>query len=147
MRRSLTFCALSITLAFAAIPLAQPALATTAKELPAATSQTGKVSYYGRKFSGRKTASGEVFDANAMTMAHRTLPFGTLVRVTNLRNKRSALLRVNDRGPFVRSRVADVSLAAAKQLRMVHAGVIRARIEVIDSEAESRSPDPGAEKR
>jgi rare lipoprotein A len=86
---------------------------------------------YGSKFTGRTTASGERFDPDALTMAHRTLPFGTLVRVTNAENHRSVELRVNDRGPFVAGRIADVSPAAARALGMIDDGVVEGTLEVI----------------
>lgn len=94
--------------------------------------QRGRISFYGRRFAQRSTASGEPFDPHAFTMAHRTLPFGTLVRVTNLRNHRSVIVRVNDRGPHVDRRVADVSLAAARALGMVRLGVVEARLEPLE---------------
>jgi peptidoglycan lytic transglycosylase len=93
--------------------------------------QEGVVSWYGAGFHDRPTASGERFDSNAFTMAHPTLPFGTEVKVTNLRNGRSVVVRVNDRGPHVGKRIADLSRAAAAQLGMVKRGVVRARIEVL----------------
>jgi rare lipoprotein A len=93
--------------------------------------QNGRVSWYGPGFHGRRTANGEVFDTNELTMAHRTLPFGTEVRVTNLANGRSVVLRVNDRGPYVRGRIADLSHAAATRLGFVDDGVTKARIEMI----------------
>ena len=93
--------------------------------------EQGRIAWYGKKFAGRKTASGERFDPAAMTMAHRSLPFGTRVRVTNLANDKSVTLRVNDRGPTTRDRVADVSEAAARQLEMIKAGVVEARLEVL----------------
>jgi len=93
--------------------------------------QEGLASYYGEKFHGRKTASGEVFNMYEMTAAHRTLPFGTYVRVTNLENGRSVVVRINDRGPFAKGRIIDLSYAAAKRLGMVHSGVAKVRIEVI----------------
>jgi rare lipoprotein A len=93
----------------------------------------GKVSYYGSRFAGRKTASGELFDPSALTMAHRTLPFGTRVRVTNLHTGHSVVVRVNDHGPNHAGRIGDLSHAAAAQLRMLHSGVVRARLEVLGS--------------
>lgn len=90
----------------------------------------GSISFYGPGFHGKRTANGERFNAQALTMAHRTLPFGTMVRVTNLRNGRSVVLRVNDRGPWARGRIADVSVAAARALGMHGHGVVRARLEV-----------------
>ena len=107
------------------------AAAPAAKAAPAADGGEGKVAYYGRKFHGRKTASGERFNAQALTMAHKTLPFGTLVRVTNLKNGRSAVVRVNDRGPSTPDRIGDLSLAAARQLHMLRSGVIDARLETV----------------
>jgi len=82
----------------------------------------GSASYYAAKFDGRRTASGERFDNDDMTAAHRTLPFGSLVRVTNPANGRSVIVRVNDRGPFTRGRLIDVSRAAAEELGMVARG-------------------------
>lgn len=96
------------------------------------SSETGKASYYGGRHHGQRTASGERFDQNALTAAHRTLPFGTRVRVTNLNNERSVVLRINDRGPFVRGRVIDVSRAAAVRLDMLRAGVVPVRVEALD---------------
>jgi rare lipoprotein A len=93
--------------------------------------QEGLVSWYGAAFHGRPTASGERFDSEDLTMAHPTLPFGTEVKVTNLRNNRSVVVRVNDRGPHVGRRIADLSRAAAAQIGMLRRGVVRARIEVL----------------
>jgi rare lipoprotein A len=101
------------------------------------TVQEGVLSWYGAQFHDRKTASGERFDSGAFTMAHPKLPFGTMVRVTNLRNGRSVVVRVNDRGPFVGARIADLSQAAASEIGMMRKGVARARIEVLDQEAAS----------
>lgn len=89
----------------------------------------GRASYYGRELSGRRTASGERFDPTDFTAAHRTLPFGTHVRVTNLRNAKSVVVRVNDRGPFHRSRVIDISRAAADAIGMTRAGTATVRLE------------------
>lgn len=99
--------------------------------LDAAPAQ-GKISYYASQFAGRLTASGEIFDPEAMTMAHPTLPFGTLVRVTTLHGARSVVLKVNDRGPFHGARIADVSPAAARLLGMIRKGLVKVRLEVID---------------
>lgn len=107
-----------------------PAAAPAPKAAPAEAGD-GKVAYYGRKFAGRKTASGERFNPNALTMAHKTLPFGTLVKVTNPKNKRSVVVRVNDRGPTNAGLVGDLSLAAAKKLHMMKSGVIEAKLEVV----------------
>jgi rare lipoprotein A len=95
----------------------------------------GRVSLYGGDFAGKTTASGETFDPDGLTMAHRTLPFGTRVRVTNLENQRSVVVTVNDRGPFVAGRIADLSLGAARQLGMVADGVVDAVLEVLRTAA------------
>lgn len=89
-------------------------------------------SYYGEAFNGRPTANGEIFDMNAYTAAHKTLPFGTLVEVTNLENGRKVIVRINDRGPFVGNREIDVSKAAAAALDMLSYGVVRVSLRRID---------------
>ena len=94
--------------------------------------EEGIASWYGNEYHGRITASGEVFDQEAITAAHRTLPFGTLVHVTNLRNHRTVVVRINDRGPFIRGRIIDLSRGAARELNMLHDGVVPARIEVLE---------------
>ncbi len=94
--------------------------------------ERGRISWYGQAFAGRPTASGEAFDPSAMTMAHPSLPFGTRVRVTNLRNRRSVVLRVNDRGPFNAGRIGDVSEAAAKELGMWRRGIATATLQVVE---------------
>jgi rare lipoprotein A len=94
-----------------------------------AFSQTGQASYYHVKFEGRKTASGERFRKSGMTAAHRTAPFGSRLKVTNLANGKTVVVRVNDRGPFVRGRIVDVSNAAAGQLGMIGRGVARVRVQ------------------
>jgi len=104
---------------------------STGAAAPERATQTGRIAYYGKKFAGRRTASGERFDPEAMTMAHRALPFGTRVRVTNLENGKSVIVRVNDRGPSTQGRIGDVSQAAAEQLEMTRAGVVDARLEVL----------------
>ena len=92
---------------------------------------TGMASYYGGRFHGHRTASGARFDSGALTAAHRSLPFGTLVRVTHLGNGRSVVVRINDRGPFVGGRVIDLSSGAAGVLGMHGQGVARVRISVV----------------
>lgn len=101
------------------------AVSNTAK----ADTSTGIASYY---WQGRSTASGERFNPSALTAAHRSLPFGTKVRVTNLRNGRTVVVRINDRGPFVRGRVIDVSRAAASELGFTGSGVTRVALAVMD---------------
>lgn len=93
--------------------------------------QKGLASWYGNEYHGRQTASGELFDQEAMTAAHKKLPFGTVVRVHNLKNGRSVVVRINDRGPFVRRRIIDLSKGAARQLDMIRDGVVPVRIEVL----------------
>ncbi len=113
-------------LAFAVLALTLPFGANAT-----VTIQEGLVSWYGQHFHARPTASGEPFDATAMTMAHPTLPFGTQVKVTNPRNGRSVVLTVNDRGPFVGSRIADLSQAAAAYLGILRRGIAHLRLEVL----------------
>ncbi len=91
----------------------------------------GLASWYGGKFHGRLTSSGEIFDTNTMTAAHKTLPFGTMVKVTNLENGRSAVVKINDRGPFVEGRIIDLSRAAAEEIGMVGEGVARVSLTIV----------------
>ena len=95
--------------------------------------QTGKASWYGPGFHGKKTSSREIYNMHDMTAAHRTLPFGTYVIVTNLNNEKTVTVKINDRGPFVKGRLIDLSYAAASALDMVGPGVIPVRIEVIQA--------------
>ena len=109
---------------------ATPALAEeTGKEM--AARQTGMASWYGPGHDGRRTASGELHQSRLPTAAHRRLPFGTLVRVTNLKSGSQVVVRINDRGPFVHGRVLDVSERAARGLGMLGDGVARVSLEVI----------------
>jgi rare lipoprotein A len=95
------------------------------------TRQSGLASWYGPKFHGRQTASGERYNMFDLTAAHRDLPFGSRLRVTNIENGRQVLVTVNDRGPFVKGRIIDLSYAAAKELGMTGDGVVRVRLEVL----------------
>lgn len=95
-------------------------------------SQTGVASWYGRQFHGRKTASGETFDMNGLTAAHRSLPLNCYIRVTNKDNGKSVVVKVNDRGPFHGNRVLDLSYGAAKQLGVTNAGTAKVSIERVD---------------
>ena len=95
--------------------------------------QKGVASYYADRFHGRKTASGKRYNEGALTAAHKTLPLGTKVRVTNLRNGETVDVEINDRGPFVKGRVIDLSKEAARELHMVGAGLAQVRVEVIGS--------------
>jgi rare lipoprotein A len=91
----------------------------------------GTASYYGRELAGNRTASGERFNPHGFTAAHRTLPLGTRLRVTNVANGRSVIVRVNDRGPFVGKRLIDVSLGAAQEIQMVRSGTAQVRLELV----------------
>ena len=95
--------------------------------------QVGNASWYGKQFHGRTTASGEDFDMFELTAAHRQLPLGTYVRVTDLRNGKSVIVRINDRGPFVKGRIMDLSYGAARMLDF-HAGVEKVRLDIVEPE-------------
>lgn len=107
-------------------------------------SQTGTASWYGSKYHGRKTSSGERYNKEDMTAAHNTLPFGTKVKVTNLANNESVILRINDRGPYVGKRIIDVSEVAARKLNMHKQGVARVEVEVVElpEKAMAKADDP-----
>ncbi|MDR1429930.1 MAG: septal ring lytic transglycosylase RlpA family protein [Spirochaetaceae bacterium] len=106
----------------------------------AAFRQEGIASWYGAEFAGRPTASGEIFDPRLMTAAHPSLPFGTYLRVTNLQNNRQAVVKVNDRGPFVAARIIDVSQIAAELLDIVSTGTAPVRIEALAGTSQVRTP-------
>ena len=106
---------------------------TTAPPAPG-TRIVGLASWYGQRHQGHATASGEVYDMNKLTAAHRTMPFGTRLRVTNVENGRSVVVHVNDRGPWVNDRVLDVSLAAARTLGMIGHGITKVEIVVLGAE-------------
>jgi rare lipoprotein A len=112
-------------------PAIEPADNSPRAQTGDAEAQAGLASYYAEAFHGRRTASGEWFDTRSLTAAHKTLPFGTVVRVVNVANGRSVDVRVNDRGPFVRGRVIDLSFRAAEVLGMVDAGVANVRVYVL----------------
>ena len=95
--------------------------------------ETGTASYYGAKHHGNKTASGEPFNQHALTAAHRQLPFGTQVKVTNLDNDKSVVVRINDRGPHTRGRLIDLSRKAAQQLGMISSGTARVRVQALSN--------------
>jgi len=130
---------------FAAIPAypapVEGAVDMTTFEPPVETAQSadiirslgsGVASYYGSRFHGRRTANGERFNMHAMTAAHKTLRFGTKVRVTNARNGKSVTVRINDRGPFIRGRTIDLSRAAARKIGIISRGHGRVKLEVVD---------------
>ena len=102
------------------------------------SSEVGLASWYGPPYTNRKAADGSVYDQNAMTAAHRTLPMGSLVRVTNLTNNQSVLVRITDRGPFVDGRIIDLSLAAAKAVDLYRPGTAKVRVEAF-------APPPGSD--
>jgi rare lipoprotein A len=106
------------------------------------SSEVGLASWYGPPYAGRKGADGTVYDQNAMTAAHLTLPLGTVVRVTNLTNNQSVVVRITDRGPFVRGRIIDLSLAAAKATGVYRAGVARVKVEAYAAPVRANA-DPG----
>jgi rare lipoprotein A len=91
----------------------------------------GKASFYAKMFEGRKTANGEIYKGELLTAAHRTFAFGTLVKVTNLTNYKSVIVRINDRGPYAKHRIIDLSKAAAKEIGLVHQGVGNVLLECI----------------
>ncbi len=93
--------------------------------------ETGIGTWYGKKFHGRKTASGEVFDMNAMTAAHKTLPLGTRVKVTNLKNGKSIVVRITDRGPFSKTKIIDLSRRGAELLDFRYAGITKVRVQAL----------------
>ncbi|MBN2534672.1 MAG: septal ring lytic transglycosylase RlpA family protein [Spirochaetales bacterium] len=105
--------------------------------IPCFSLETGYASWYGGKFHGRITANGEVYDMNKLTAAHKTLPFGTFVKVVNIDNGKSIVVKINDRGPFVEGRIIDLSRAAAEKIDMLKTGIARVFIEVV----------PGAEDK
>jgi rare lipoprotein A len=100
--------------------------------------EVGIASYYAKALHGRRTASGERYDMQALTAAHPTLPFGSRVRVTNLDNGRSVVVRINDRGPYVEKRVIDLSYAAARELQFISDGTTKVRLDVLDPRADKR---------
>ncbi len=110
-----------------------PATAPPVEPVGPGWSETGIASWYGEPFHGRRTASGEVYDMDAMTAAHPWLPFGTRVRVDNRDNGRAAELRINDRGPFVDGRIIDLSRSVARRLGMIGPGTARVRVTVLET--------------
>ena len=104
---------------------------SSVKPAPIGATETGIASWYGPEYNGRHSANGEVFDMQKLTAAHRTLPFDTWIEVTNLANQKRVEVRITDRGPFVNGRIIDLSLAAAREIDMVTAGIVKVRIKVI----------------
>ena len=105
----------------------------TIKPIPTRKFQIGKASWYGRVFQHKKTASGEPYDMHDFTAAHRSLPLGSWVKVTNLKNDKSVIVRINDRGPITRSRILDLSYGAAMILGVGNQGIAKVRLDVIET--------------
>jgi rare lipoprotein A len=133
VRVGLTCCALLVLAAssFGGSTKIPPEARPNSQKLPAATTEIGIASYYGAKYHGRPTASGEVFNMNDFTAAHPKLAFGTRLKVTHLENHRTVIVRINDRGPFVEGRVIDLSQAAALELQMTQSGLAAVKVEVL----------------
>jgi len=106
---------------------------TPAAAAPVGYTEEGNASWYGNPFHGRRASNGETYDMYKLTAAHRTLPFDTMVRVTNLSNNKSTVVRITDRGPFVENRVIDLSMAAAREIESIGPGVVPVRLEVLGS--------------
>ncbi len=102
-------------------------------------SATGLASYYADKFDGRKTASGEIYSHSKLTAAHPTLPFGTMLKVTNLKNGKSVIVRVNDRGPFVKGRIIDLSKSAAIKIDAIRDGLVKVKVEQTSSKQKGKT--------
>jgi len=102
--------------------------------------ETGHASWYGEKFHGRRTSSGEIYDMHKKSGAHKTLPLGTYVRVSNLRNDKYTVLRINDRGPFVKGRIIDLSYAAAKEIGLIGPGVAKVKVTALGKEIKPAGP-------
>lgn len=121
-----------VILLIAMLTLAGCASVQVTSKTPERYIEIGLASYYAHKFHGRATASGEIYDENKFTAAHPQLPFGTLVRVTNLKNSKSVVLKVNDRGPVSKKRIIDVSYKAALRLDFVREGIVKVRLEMAE---------------
>ena len=105
--------------------------ATSKKTTASKTYQTGIASFYGGKWHGRKTANGEIFNTNSLTAAHKTLPFNTRVKVTNLSNGKSVIVRINNRGPYIKGRIIDLSTAAFTSIESRNKGITRGKLEIV----------------
>lgn len=115
-----------------------------ARHKPVKYSDTGIASWYGPGFAGRKTANGERFNPNALTAAHRKLPFGTSVKVTNLSNDKSIVVRINDRGPFIRGRIIDLSKRAAQKIGLTKTGTAKVKVVALNV---GQSKEPQAKRK
>ncbi len=139
--RALPLVAIVLATFFSSCGARKPAKAVYPR---AGDSQTGVASWYGDPYHGRKTASGEVFDMDKMTAAHRAWAFGTVVNVRNLDNGRAVRVKINDRGPFVRGRIIDLSRGAAREAGMLNAGLAKVKLTVVSVPAR---PPAGKRRR
>jgi len=120
------FCTVGVAILVAASAL------SGAADQPATVAEAGIASYYGAEYHGKRTASGEIYDMHQLTAAHPRYAFGTRVRVTHSGNNRSVIVRINDRGPFIKGRVIDLSQSAAEELKMVKSGLAQVKLEIVD---------------
>src|SRR5258708_35293001 len=127
---ALLFCACAKKPARASVPVSTPAATSSPSEARGHT-ETGIASWYGNPYHGRRTASGEIYDMEQLTAAHPTLPFQTVIEVTNLDNGKRVTVRITDRGPFAKGRILDLSHAAARAIEMLGPGTARVRLKVI----------------
>lgn len=137
MRKMVMGCAVAGLLTLSPLSVAKPSIprAREAKERKPMAWEEGVASWYGEEQEGNLTASGEVFDQDGLTAAHRELPIGTKVKVTNLQNNKSLVLRINDRGPSIPGRLLDVTKEAARRLGFFRSGLVKVRIEVVSQSA------------
>ena len=142
MKKSIMTCAVAVFVALSARSEARPpgAVSTILSRPAPARAEVGVASWYGENFHGNLTANGEVYDMNGLTAAHRELPMGTRVRITNLVNRKSVTVRINDRGPAIPGRMIDVSMAAAKNLGFLKAGLAPVQMEIVSTPGASRLP-------
>lgn len=120
-----------LTAMMAAAVISCAYLTASAMAHPVKRSLTGTASWYGGQFHGRQTANGEKYDMNSLTAAHKTLPFGTKVRVTNRANGKSVVVRVNDRGPYAGDRILDLSRGAAAKVGMLRSGIAKVQVDIL----------------
>lgn len=118
-------------------------MAFTVLPVSAQQKEVGKASYYGNKFHGRRTSDGSRYHRDSLTCAHRTLPFGTMIRVRNMANGREVVVKVTDRGPFARGRIVDLSYAAAKKIDMLQAGVTRVEVVPVNNKKRTDNGSTG----
>lgn len=142
MRRTPLFTLFALALLFSACAKKKHAPPPVAALPSPGWTQSGIASWYGNPYHGRATSSGEIYDMNDLTAAHRTLPFGALVRVTNLSNNRRVEVRVNDRGPFIDGRVIDLSREAARRIELIRPGTARVRIDLLSYKESLTSSSP-----